>query len=165
MKTKLAALAATLFLAACGSPDPEVEATAGVDVDALANEYLFLELSMGQHDKGHVDAYFGPEAFRETAAAEAMSLDDIRLAASDLSGRLAEIDTGQDAMLAARVRIGNVDDAATFSRGHVHGSYHGVTPIPGRETHDALPEAGPNAQIIGLRDTQETTCTGVERDT
>ena len=103
MKTKLATLAATLFLAACGSPDPEVEATAGVDVDALANEYLFLELSMGQHDKGHVDAYFGPEAFSETAAAEAMSLDDIRLAASDLSGRLAAIDTGDNDMLALRV--------------------------------------------------------------
>ena len=97
MKTKLIALSAALMLAACGSAESEP------DVDALANEYLFLELSMGLHDKAHVDAYFGPEAFRESAAAEAMSLDDIRLAAADLSSRLAGIETGQDDMLALRV--------------------------------------------------------------
>ena len=97
MKIKLIALSASLLLAACGSAEPEV------DVDGLANEYLFLELSMGLHDKAHVDAYFGPEEFKAAAAAEAMSLDDIRLAAADLSDRLAAIETGQDEMLALRV--------------------------------------------------------------
>ena len=101
MKNRLIAIAATLMLAACGSPDPEVVADVGVD--ELANEYLFLELSMGLHDKAHVDAYFGPEAFREAAASQAMSLEDIRLAAGDLSGRLAAIDTGDDKLLAMRV--------------------------------------------------------------
>ena len=101
MKNRLVAVLATLTLAACGSPEPEINVGAGVD--ELANEYLFLELSMGLHDKAHVDAYFGPEAFREAAATEAMSLDDIRLAATDLSGRLAGIDTGEDEMLALRV--------------------------------------------------------------
>ncbi len=101
MKNRIVAVLATLTLAACGSPEPDVEVGAGVD--ELANEYLFLELSMGLHDKAHVDAYFGPEAFRETATSEAMSLDDIRLAASDLSGRLANIDTGENDMLAMRV--------------------------------------------------------------
>ena len=97
MKTKLVALCAAFLLAACGSPQPEI------NIDELANEYLFLELSMGLHDKAHVDAYFGPEAFREAAAAEAMSLDDIRFAASDLTARLAEIDAGKNEMLAMRI--------------------------------------------------------------
>ena len=101
MNNRLIAITASLVLASCGSPEPEIDA--GVDVGELANEYLFLELSMGLHDKAHVDAYFGPEAFREAAASEAMSLDDIRLAASDLSGRLAAIDTGDDEMLDLRV--------------------------------------------------------------
>ena len=101
MKNKLAALATALILAACGSPEPEVNDD--VEVDELANEYLFLELSMGLHDKAHVDAYFGPEAFREAAASEAMSLDDIRLAASDLSGRLARVDTARDVLRAMRI--------------------------------------------------------------
>lgn len=97
MKTRFPVLIATLMLAACGSPEPEI------NIDELANEYLFLELSMGLHDKAHVDAYFGPEAFREAAIAEAMSLDDIRLAAGDLSGRLAEIDAGSDEAAAMRI--------------------------------------------------------------
>jgi hypothetical protein len=101
MKNRLVALTAILSLTACGSPDPEVNV--GIDVDELANEYLFLELSMGLHDKAHVDAYFGPEAFREAAVSEAMSLDDIRLAAGDLSGRLKGIDTSADDLLALRV--------------------------------------------------------------
>ena len=101
MKIRISAVVAALTLAACGSPEPEVNVGAGVD--ELANEYLFLELSMGLHNKAHVDAYFGPEAFREAAASEAMSLDDIRLAATDLSGRLAGIDAGDDEMLALRV--------------------------------------------------------------
>ena len=90
-----------LAVGACNAPEPDVNVGAGVD--ELANEYLFLELSMGLHDKAHVDAYFGPEAFRETAASETMSLDDIRLAAGDLSGRLAAIDAGDDEFLALRI--------------------------------------------------------------
>ena len=101
MKNRYLVLAATLVLTACGSPEPDV--APGPNVGELANEYLFLELSMGQHDKAHVDAYFGPEAFSEAAASEAMSLDDIRLAAGDLSGRLAAIDAGEDEMLAMRI--------------------------------------------------------------
>ena len=101
MKNRYLALAVTLVFTACGSPEPDV--APGPNVGELANEYLFLELSMGQHDKAHVDAYFGPEAFSEAAASEAMSLDDIRLAAGDLSGRLAAIDAGEDDMLAMRI--------------------------------------------------------------
>jgi hypothetical protein len=101
MTNKILAVVATLTLAACDSPAPEP--VAANNLDELANEYLFLELSMGLHDNAHVDAYFGPEAFREAAATEAMSLDDIRLAAGDLSGRLAAIDTGDDKMLAMRI--------------------------------------------------------------
>jgi len=101
MKNRYLVLAVTLVLTACGSPEPDV--APGPNVGELANEYLFLELSMGQHDKAHVDAYFGPEAFSEAAASEAMSLDDIRLAAGDLSGRLAAIDAGEDEMLAMRI--------------------------------------------------------------
>ena len=101
MKNRYLVLAVTLVFTACGSPEPDV--APGPNVGELANEYLFLELSMGQHDKAHVDAYFGPEAFSEAAVSEAMSLDDIRLAAGDLSGRLAAIDAGEDDMLAMRI--------------------------------------------------------------
>jgi hypothetical protein len=99
MMNRFPALVAMLALAACNSPTPEPE----INIDELANEYLFLELSMGLHDKAHVDAYFGPEAFRDAAESEAMSLRDIELAAGDLAQRLVDIDTGGDEMLAMRI--------------------------------------------------------------
>ena len=84
-----------LLLGACTPPAP--------DLDELAREYLFLELSMGQHDAAHVDAYFGPDELRDAAADTALSLDEIRVASGDLAARLSEIDTGDDALLEMRV--------------------------------------------------------------
>ena len=69
MTNKLLVLVTAFMLVACEQPAPAPDN----ELDELANEYLFLELSMGLHDKAHVDAYFGPEAFREAAEAEAMS--------------------------------------------------------------------------------------------
>ena len=86
-----------LVLCACSAPTP------GPNVDELAQEYLFLELSMALHDEAHVDAYFGPESYREVAKAEAMSLDDIDLASQDLTRRLEAVQTGDDEMLTMRV--------------------------------------------------------------
>ncbi|MFT5500065.1 MAG: hypothetical protein ACI88G_000191 [Woeseiaceae bacterium] len=54
----------------------------------LADEYLFLELSMGWHDESHVDAYFGAEAIRERANEAQLSLEQIRSAAAALLVKL-----------------------------------------------------------------------------
>ena len=95
MTTRLLALTLLLALSACGQSQP--------DIDELAKEYLFLELSMGLHDKAHVDAYFGPEELRAAAEENALSLDEILAAAQDLAARLGGIDTGDDEMLRMRV--------------------------------------------------------------
>jgi len=57
-------------------------------MDDLAREYLYLELSMGLHDSGHVDAYFGPEELQAAAKETALSLDQILTASADLAERL-----------------------------------------------------------------------------
>ena len=88
-------LCCALLLAACGPAAP--------DMDELAREYLFLELSMGLHDSGHVDAYFGPEELRNAAEESALSLDQILAASADLAARLESIDTGDDEMFAMRI--------------------------------------------------------------
>jgi len=72
-------------------------------MDDYAQEYLYLELSMGLHDAGHVDAYFGPDELKAAAEQTALSLDQILKASTDLSGRLSDIDVGSDEMLAMRV--------------------------------------------------------------
>ena len=95
MKIRILAATLLVILAACGSPQP--------DLDELAKEYLFLELSMGLHDKSHVDAYFGPEELRFAAEDNALSLDQILTASTDLAERLRGIDTTADDMLRMRV--------------------------------------------------------------
>ena len=95
MKTRILALGLLLALSACGKSQP--------DLDMLAQEYLFLELSMGLHDKAHVDAYFGPEELRAAATENALSLDQLLTASADLTERLESIDASGDAMLQMRV--------------------------------------------------------------
>jgi hypothetical protein len=88
-------LIALLAISACSKPAP--------DLDDMAREYLFLELSMAQHDPAHVDAYFGPEELRAAAADQALSLDEILAASGSLAARLANVDAGGDKMLAMRI--------------------------------------------------------------
>ena len=56
MKQLFSILIAVLFITGCDKRDEPVVVA---KLDDLAREYLFLELSMGRHDAGHVDAYFG----------------------------------------------------------------------------------------------------------
>ena len=95
MTKKLFVLLCALVLAACGPAAP--------DMDELASEYLYLELSMGLHDSGHVDAYFGTPELRTAAEDTALSLDQILTASADLAARLKAIDTGNDKMFAMRI--------------------------------------------------------------
>jgi len=95
MTKKIIALLCALVLTACGPAAP--------DMDDLAREYLYLELSMGLHDSGHVDAYFGPAELKAAAEETALSLDQILTASTDLAERLAAIDTGDDEMFGMRI--------------------------------------------------------------
>jgi len=102
MKLRNAKFLLPLVLAACGSEPPEVPAA---NLDGLAAEYLFLELSMSLHDEAHVDAYFGPEEIRENAGQAALPLTEIETRAAAMATRLLNwpVETG-DGMLAARIR-------------------------------------------------------------
>src|SRR5688572_26776208 len=48
------------------------------NLDRLAERYVKLALSLGQHDRDYVDAYFGPSAWPEQVRAEPRSLAAIR---------------------------------------------------------------------------------------
>ena len=79
-----------LILAGCGEPESRTGTTitADITVDDDAREYVFLELAMGEIDPNHVDAYYGPEALRESARAAALELQEIRERAAVLKVRL-----------------------------------------------------------------------------
>ncbi|MFK8053885.1 MAG: hypothetical protein AB8F65_13035 [Woeseiaceae bacterium] len=92
-----------LWVTGCGNTEPEsVEPVAKqISLDALAREYVVLELAMGEIDSNHVDAYSGPEDLRTQAAALAWTLDDIDRRAADLKLRLNNASIGD----ASRLRI------------------------------------------------------------
>ena len=90
------AIAAIAAVAAACAP-------AAPDMDAIAREYLVLELAMGRHDANHVDAYFGPVELADAAEQRALTFEEILGASAVLRTRLKDVDTGGDAMLAARV--------------------------------------------------------------
>lgn len=70
-----------LVLTACTSdvdPTTTVSGTAGrTGLDGIAETYVRLVLRLGEHDAAFVDAYYGPEAWREEAAAAPGELSGI----------------------------------------------------------------------------------------
>jgi len=69
MKT-LSGLLFAFLLAACATtvaPDPDES----YGIDAIAQDYVGLQLAIGAKEEGYIDAYYGPPEWRERARAEA----------------------------------------------------------------------------------------------
>ncbi len=74
-----------------------------INLSAVAEQYVRLALALGEHDEYYVDAYFGPEEWRDEAKQEAKSLDDIATAADSLVAELNALDMdGVDSLLELR---------------------------------------------------------------
>ena len=124
MKLRIAIIFALFSLAACGADQSTEKDTDVTDLDSLAQEYLFLELSMGGHDNAHVDAYFGPEDIRESANETQLPIDEIEARSVTLNARLLQIKAAgeDDAMLSARIdgltgRLGALQTRIALNRG------------------------------------------------
>jgi hypothetical protein len=103
MKQQFPAFLLFILLAGGGQEPPAGPAAAG-DLDELSHDYLFLELSMGWHDNGHVDAYFGPEDIRTAANDAQLPLDEISLRATAMAEQLQLINAETtDPVVAARL--------------------------------------------------------------
>ncbi len=122
MTPRILALAVLTLLASCG--EAPVPPQAPADISDLAREYLFLELSMGRHDEGHVDAYFGPADIKTGADDAALSLDDIRAASMRLAESLLAFDSGGDEALQSRIagllaRLQALDTRIAINKGEL----------------------------------------------
>ena len=102
--------------AAAGPKSPAPKTKAESSMDRIAESFVKLALAVGEHDPLYVDAYFGPEAWREQAKKEKRPLEDIRNAAAPLIAELERLgrEPGRGAAPApARVS----DQAARIARG------------------------------------------------
>jgi hypothetical protein len=71
----LVAALAALALAGCARTSEPAE-----DHDAIARDYLLLQLTIGEKEEGYIDAYYGPPEIQEQAEAEAAANDLQKLA-------------------------------------------------------------------------------------
>lgn len=72
-----------------------------VDMDRVAQAYVQLVLELGNHDKGYVDAYYGPEEWQDRAAASEATPAELARRAKELMQQL-------PAEIAADGAIGNL---------------------------------------------------------
>ena len=114
MKRIATVMLLSAVLVACGKPEPDPreglregaaeELEDIISNDDLAKKYAFLELSMGELDANHVDAYYGPDELRESAREEALPLDEIRDQAADLKELIAMRLANSEGLDADRLR-------------------------------------------------------------
>ena len=86
-------LAITLLCTACSTaPEPDPAA----QFNPLAERYVRLALALGEHDADYVDAYTGPDEWREQAGEQAQSLEDIAAAATSLAAQVRAIEVSSE---------------------------------------------------------------------
>ena len=85
-------LSASFRGAECGpllpSPVTECEST----MNRIAEKYVKLVLATGRHDDMYVDAYYGPEAWREEAARDSLPVETIKKEAASLLTELGRLE-------------------------------------------------------------------------
>jgi hypothetical protein len=94
----VAIVATTIVTAAAGltARQPRGHSPSDIAMNDLAEQYVHLVLSMGQHDPDYVDAYYGPDAWREQAVRDALTLPQIGDAADLLLTALERTAPQQD---------------------------------------------------------------------
>lgn len=87
------------------------------DLNANAEKYVRLVLSLGQLDPDYVDAYYGPEEWRKEAKASPKTLDQIAKEAEELNRNLRAIQADKlEALEQRRLRFDIRQLAALISR-------------------------------------------------
>src|SRR4029453_4910813 len=96
---------AVLLFAGCATAVPEADS-----FDAVARDYVRMQLEIGERDEGYVDAYYGPPAWREAAHAAPRTVEQLAAAAEALQARIAvlpvsaaPLDARRRAFLAAQL--------------------------------------------------------------
>jgi hypothetical protein len=82
-----AATGVVLVVAGCGVSRQEAplqRTGPTMSLNEVAEGYVKLVLAVGQHDRDYVDAFYGPEEWRDAAAAEPLELGVIRDRANEL---------------------------------------------------------------------------------
>jgi hypothetical protein len=84
----LAALLVIIFAVSVGVAEPQMT------LDQAAEDYVRLVLEIGAHEKGYIDAYFGPPQWRIEADAHPRTVAELKAEADRIQSALTAMDTG-----------------------------------------------------------------------
>jgi hypothetical protein len=96
-----------LLACGCSGDSRETQPTSSAKLDStmtpLAERYVKLVLAVGEHDANYVDAYYGPEGWRNEIKAAKPPLDTIAAQAAQLLAELQPVDvTGAEELVQLR---------------------------------------------------------------
>ncbi len=97
---------------AAAPADPAAATLAGQTVDAVATAYVSLSLEIGTHEKGYIDAYYGPQGLLDASIAAPRDQKALLVSTRQLMAKLDEvsadltdpIERQRSAFLAAQLR-------------------------------------------------------------
>jgi hypothetical protein len=120
-------------------------------LDAVARRYVILGLSLGRHDPNYVDAYYGPDSLRSVAAADSMSVQDVRAAAESLISILGDsVPTYTDSLVVLRHRYLRVQLGSMAARARMLGGERLTFDEEAQALYDAVPPHYEEAQFDSL---------------
>ncbi len=110
MMKPLAVLAVTTLLGACApmATVPSVPADAAqtaeseAALDALADRYVKLQLAIGTHEPGYIDAYYGPPEWQAAAETNPVSKARLLILVAELRSAIEDVKSG-DALEGRRI--------------------------------------------------------------
>lgn len=119
----VSSLVLALLLAACTAVAPPAsppQPLPAAGLDAVARDYVVLQLATGEKEDGYIDAYYGPAelAAEGKAMAAARSLSQLRSEADSLAARIAAMSfpRGSDEQRRASFLLANLNAARTRLR-------------------------------------------------
>jgi hypothetical protein len=92
-----AVLLGLLLVGGCASTSMPADS-----LDAVARDYVRLQLEAGEREEGYVDAYYGPAEWQAAAKAAPRTVEQLAAAAAELTRRTQAIASGTDAMTQRR---------------------------------------------------------------
>ena len=147
----LIAAAAILPLLACAAGEPDSPAADPAALDAVAERYVVLALSLGAHDPNYVDAYYGPDSLEAAAKAAPMSVAAIGSAADSLIARLGDtVPSYADSLVQLRHTYLRTQLGAMAARARALGGAGLSFDAEARAFYDAVPPSYSDAHFDSL---------------
>jgi hypothetical protein len=149
MRLRLPLLLTLLAAPAC-RPAPPAAPDPG-RLDPVARRYVVLGLGLGAHDPAYVDAYYGPDSLKAAAAAESLTVAQIRAAAESLIAVLGDsVPPYADTLVRLRHRYLRVQLGAMAARARMLGGERLSFDREAEAFYDATPPQYDDAHFDSL---------------